>query len=1196
MSEFFRHTKAVVTDRMGRRRATPHFFRGQIMLDQFALAMSSALGLFDPQQGPVLRPGQGADIAFDLMMGGACISIAAALWVHLRKRENIAFNWATAMMTLYVAFMAVIHLLDAWHALQPIPGAHLAVKLAALPVALLSGVAIWFMIPYVLQLAGERRSSGLKDRLQQEVVQRSIAEDELRRIESTYRVAPSQMLDRLRLQFELMPIPCILQDQDGRTTYINPAAESVFGYTLAEMVGRNPAELICPASGRDFDAQFAERLKSGEVISGVQVSNIDKDGQSLTLEWYKSPLHDHDRRYIGILSMARDVTELQRSESELRLRTKELEREKELLQTVLDNIPVLVTGYTAEDKRLLVNRCWENTLGWSKAEAQDPRIPQRIAGSEEDWRRLNGLVTKLGEYREERQMCTRSGAIIDVVWYGKLLSDGRRVVMSQDISERKKSEAALAESEQRFSSMFASAAVGMGVRSADPLQPRLLRVNRRFCEMLGYSEEELLSLTTLDLAHPEERETAIRRNLDLVDGIRNPGSWERRYVRKDGTSIWAETTLSAVNGSDGKPLYCLLVAQDITARKIAETRLRESEERYRDMFISNPMPMWIRDQESLRILDVNRAAERMYGYSREELLDMRIDQLRVTEEVGSLQSVVDSADPMKDFSTRHRHRRKDGTEMIVDSVSRPFSFEGRAARLALLKDVTAEEAAYKALRESEKRLRTITDNVPALIGYIDKQFRYQFVNRAYETWYGTPATDYVGRALQDLVDPQLLDFLMPHMQQALSGQTVTIERRTRSRVRRQFARFTYVPHRNDDGTVAGFYVLGYDITDSRIAEEELSQERTLLRQILDAVPDPLYVKDTGLRYLLVNTAGLRARGVTTSDHVVGKTAFAFYPREMAEVFDTEDDAVMRTGIPLVNREQRVTDINGRERWQLVNKVALRDPDGKVTGIVAIGRDITELKQSADLVRTLNAELEQRVKERTAQLEIVNKELESFAYSVSHDLRSPLRSIDGFSQALLEEYGPRFDSVGQDYLERVRRASKRMGALIDDLLMLSRITRSDIRRSTVDLSAMVHDIVADLQKSHPDRSVRCAVAAGVLAEADARLVRVALENLLDNAWKFTGKLENAEVEFGVEESAEGRILFVRDNGAGFDMDYAQNLFGAFQRLHTEAQFPGTGIGLATVQRVVRLHGGTIRAEAKPGGGATFYFTLEPEPHR
>jgi signal transduction histidine kinase len=250
-----------------------------------------------------------------------------------------------------------------------------------------------------------------------------------------------------------------------------------------------------------------------------------------------------------------------------------------------------------------------------------------------------------------------------------------------------------------------------------------------------------------------------------------------------------------------------------------------------------------------------------------------------------------------------------------------------------------------------------------------------------------------------------------------------------------------------------------------------------------------------------------------------------------------------------------------------------------------------LRRAERQTRQLNAELERRVAERTAQLEVANKEMESFAYSVSHDLRAPLRAIDGFSDMLAAESGDQLDENGRHYLDRIQAACDRMGQLIEDLLNLSRVSRGELRHSRVNLSQLARQTISALQQHDPQRLVRVNIVEDCIVRGDYQLLQLMLENLLDNAWKFTAKTSNAHVAFGCNNGeSEAQVFYVRDNGVGFDMKYSDKLFGAFQRLHAAQEFPGTGIGLATVQRIIHRHGGRIWVKAAVNEGATFYFTL------
>lgn len=377
--------------------------------------------------------------------------------------------------------------------------------------------------------------------------------------------------------------------------------------------------------------------------------------------------------------------------------------------------------------------------------------------------------------------------------------------------------------------------------------------------------------------------------------------------------------------------------------------------------------------------------------------------------------------------------------------------------------------------------------------------------------------------------------------------------------------------------------------DERVkAEEKIEDQRQFLEKVIESLAHPFYVIDA-LDYTvkLANSAS----GIHGAP--VGRTCHSLIYKEerpcSAAFSSCPLDIVKKTKRPAAV-EQKHYDGTGNPRHLEVHGYPLLDIEGNVAQMIEYSLDITERKEAEKEIRKLNAELEQRVAERTAQLQAANRELEAFSYSVSHDLRAPLRGIDGFSLALLEDYRERLDEHGRDYLSRVRELSQRMAALIDDILKLSRITQSEMTSMPVNMSAMALSIVKELKEQEPMRNVEFVIPEGVGGVGDPRLLRVVLQNLLGNAWKFAGRRPDARIEFGTLEKDKKQVYFVRDNGAGFDMAYANKLFAPFQRLHSEKEFPGTGIGLALAQRVIHRHGGEIWAEGEIGRGATFYFTL------
>lgn len=497
-------------------------------------------------------------------------------------------------------------------------------------------------------------------------------------------------------------------------------------------------------------------------------------------------------------------------------------------------------------------------------------------------------------------------------------------------------------------------------------------------------------------------------------------------------------------------------------------------------------------------------------------------------------------------------------------------------------------------RRTQTFLDAIVENIPNTILVKETDhLTYVLCNKASEALFGFTKEEIVGRTAYEFFPKEEADRFTAQDREALTGPNLLDIPEEIVHTRDQGPRLLHtkkLPFLEKDGQPQYILSISEDITDRKQVEEALRESKERYRQSVENSPNPIFSVN---RIGLIQTWNRACEQIFQygAVEVIGQTyqKLLWNPEDLPDIEAKVALVFQRQALPDVDLSYRCK--NGAQRFTVSRLYPLLDRGGQVEGCMFANTDITERKEAEKEIRRLNEELEQRVIERTAQLEAANKELETFAYSVSHDLRAPLRSIDGFSQMLVEDYGPILPEGGQDYLQRVRTASQRMGQLIDDLLQLSRLTRGQLQREPVALSPMVEEIVAELQRSEPERRAEFIIAPEVMATGDVRLLRVVLENLLNNAWKFTGKEAQAKIEFGFVHQNGHPTFYVRDNGAGFDMAYADKLFRPFQRLHGATEFEGTGIGLATVQRIIHRHGGRVWAEGAVDYGATFYFALK-----
>jgi PAS domain S-box-containing protein len=761
------------------------------------------------------------------------------------------------------------------------------------------------------------------------------------------------------------------------------------------------------------------------------------------------------------------------------------------------------------------------------------------------------------------------------------------------VAERMRMSEALEHSEGRFKAMFEHAGIGISLRPAQDRALPWIAVNDKFCAMTGYSRDELLRLSTADITPADGQDEALRDNGRLLRGEITSYSREKQLCCKDGSLLWVTLSVASLPGADGKPHQIMSTYQDINARKQAEERMRHSEERFRAMFDYAGVGITLRPAQDRELpwLEVNDKFCEMTGYSREEALRLSTFDITAPERTaGAVQDKERLAfGEVRSYMAEKRILRKDGSWMWVAlSVAALPDAEGRPQLIiATYQDINARKL-------TEERLRAIIAAEPECVAIVAPDGSLLDMNPAGLRMLQAESLEEMRRwPFLRQVAPAYRRAFVRLQRRILAGESGMLEFEAIGIAgKRCWLEIHAAPLYDASGKISALLGISRDVTERRMAREALATERNLLRTVIDNLPDRIRVKGPDLRYILANEAWRKAR-VKQGYDIIGLSNYDLMTFEKAADFEEEDREVMATGRN--SRPREVMDGTPEDaQWFITTKTPLRDASGKVVGVVGISRDVTDFKRRSMEVEKLNAVLEARVAERTAQLTTTNEELEAFASSVSHDLRAPLRHIDGLAAALLEDYTGKLDAPGQGYLSRIRAAALRMANLIEDLLRLSRVTRAELKVADTDLSEIALSIIDDLRREHPQRVVNVRIAPGLRAQADPGMLRSALANLIHNAWKFTANKPAAEIEFGLTQRDGIKTYFVRDDGAGFDMAHAGRLFDAFQRLHSEQEFPGTGIGLATVRRVMRRHGGEAWAESATGAGAIFFFTLGARP--
>ncbi|MBE2213421.1 MAG: PAS domain S-box protein [Opitutaceae bacterium] len=804
--------------------------------------------------------------------------------------------------------------------------------------------------------------------------------------------------------------------------------------------------------------------------------------------------------------------------------------------------------------------------------------------------------------------------------------------MISDVTRLRHAEAQLAERERVSGAIFERTSLLVGLLDREG---RVLRANRAALVAARARLEDVLGRLFWETpwwSHDPAQQARVR------DAVRRAAAgesvhFEGEHRRSTGDSVYVDFTLSPVRDERGQVVALIPEGHDITERRLAEKALRESEEKLARAFAACPDAITITDLATGLLIDVNTGFERLFEWPRAEAVGRSTLELRLwanEADRGRLIGELQRAGHVRELVAVGRTRAGRLVRCVI--AGEVVEIAGASAIILVIRDVTEQVRAEQALRESEERLRLLIEHAPDAIVVLDVTAgTFVEANREAQKFFGVERARLIGRPLADFNPERQPDGRLScevaraQLMAAIAGGRPAFEwthRLPDGRERVCEVRLMRLPS-PDAVLVRGSLT---DLSERKRADQAF---RALLEGTAGVAGQAFFentvarlARELGVRVAFVAEIDTSRHGLWLrclarwADGPAGAcerdvTGTALEEVVQCPVFCAESGLAARyPGDPFLGELRAdsllampVLDRGG----SLLGVVAVADdkpmPDSDAARLlvaVSAARAAVEIqhRRADEAIHRLNADLERRVAERTAQLAAANAELESFSYSVSHDLRSPLRAIDGFSRALEEDFGAMLGPEGGEFLARIRAASQRMGLLIDDLLRLSRATRVEMRPEAVDLSALAGTVVAELRQREPDRAVEFTVEPGLMAVVDRALAAILLQNLLDNAWKYTRRVRPAQIRFARAPQApaagEGPVFQVSDNGAGFDMRYVGKLFAPFQRLHGPKDFEGTGIGLATVRRIVARHGGRVWIEGAVGQGTTVYFTFGTTP--
>ncbi|MCX6148910.1 MAG: PAS domain S-box protein [Ignavibacteriales bacterium] len=970
--------------------------------------------------------------------------------------------------------------------------------------------------------------------------------------------------------------PIIVWNTQYEITRFNKAFETLTGKTEKDVMGKS-LKILFPPTERDSSMELIRKTLEGERMEVVEINILQINGFVRTLLWNSANIFDKERKnIIATIAQGYDITERKRAEDALR----EIEKK---YRTIVDRASDgFMIGQDGTMK--FSNAGFAAMLGYEVNEVEGAEFSKTIPPEnleflqERHQRRLAGeqvpalYETTLLHKNGERILVEINASVVQ--YEGKPAD----LVIVRNITERKRVEEVIRDNEKRFRELIESLPQLFWTCRVDGPCDYL---SKQWVEFTGIPEVEQLGYGWLEQLHPDDKDRTVS---EWMEKVKTGFSFdiEFRIRRADGIYRWFKTRAVPMRDTNNNIIKWFGSNTEFDDLK----RSLETQERLVSTIESSTDMISYADLNA-NIIYMNLAGKKMLGLNADDDItkykienfisdDAKHDMFNITLpaifRVGSwigdsvFKDIIGKKIPAALSCTLLKNKNGEPEFMAVNA-----------------RDITERKHAEEELG----RFYEVSVDMMSIIGF-DGCFKR--LNPAWEKTLGFSLNKMLFEPFINFVHPEDKDATLAEAAKLAAGtRTISFENRYRcTDGSYRWLSWSVIPAVNEEL----LYCVARDVTEHKLAEETSIR----LAALVEASDDAIIGKDFNGIITSWNSGAEKLFGYSANESV-GRSIMQIVPQDRWNEEEQLLVNIRRTGHAHRFETVRLTR-DGQLIDVAVTSSPIKDAAGNLFGVSKVVRDITERKRAEEEIRQLNADLEHRVVMRTAQLEASNKELEAFTYSVSHDLRAPLRHISGYVQLLISRFHPALSDKGQHYLDSIADSVHQMGLLIDNLLQFSRTGRAEMRRIDSDMNGIINEVIESLDKDNPDRSIKWKVAKLPSVFCDSAMMRLVWMNLLSNAVKFTRTREKALIEIGAKVEKNEVIFFVRDNGVGFDMQYAQKLFGVFQRLHPTEEFEGTGIGLANVQRIIMRHGGRTWAEAEldnlpagKAGGATFYFSIQ-----